>query len=212
MDEGLTCKISKFPDDTKITGRVTTTIEKALLQSDLDRLVNWSKKWQMTYNIDKCKVLHTGSNNNCTNYTMKSTEITKVKREKDLRVIIRNDLKPGKHSTEVVKSTNKLIGFIGRTFEFKLEKVVLTLFNALVRPHLEYCVQFWSSFYRKDRQTGGSPTTSYQTDFTTAKHDIRGTTARRYDRGFENVPWLWHRRCQQLFCCRPGKKHLQQRF
>ena len=150
MDEGLTCKISKFADDTKITGRVTSADEKALLQSDLDRLVNWSKKWQMTYNIDKCKVLHIGSNNNHTSYSMNNTEITKVNEEKDLGVIICNDLKPGKHCTEVVKTANKLVGFIGRTFEFKSEKVILTLFNALVRPHLEYCVQFWSPYYRKD--------------------------------------------------------------
>ena len=150
MDEGLTCKISKFADDTKITGRVTSTAEKALLQSDLDCLVNWSKKWQMTYNVEKCKVLHIGSNNNRSNYLMNSTEITKVKEEKDLGIIISNNLKPGKHCTEVVKTANKLIGFIGRTFEFKSEKVILALFNALVRPHLEYCVQFWSPHYRKD--------------------------------------------------------------
>ncbi len=95
----------------------------------------------MTYNIDKCKVLPIGSNNNRTNYLMNSTEITKANEEKDLGVIICNDLKPGRHCTEVVKTANKLVGFIGRTFEFKSE-VVLTLFNAPVRPHLEYCVQF----------------------------------------------------------------------
>ncbi len=75
MDEGLTCKISKFADDTKITGRVTTTVEKTLLQSDLDRLVKWSDKWQMAYNMNKCKVLHIGSNNNHAKYSMNATEI-----------------------------------------------------------------------------------------------------------------------------------------
>ncbi len=118
MDEGLTCKISKFADNTIISRRVTTTAEKVLLQSDLDRLVNWSEKCQMTYNIDKCKVLHLRSNNNRSNYTMNGTDITKVNEEKDLGVIICNDLKPGKHCTEVVKTANKLVGFIGRTFEF----------------------------------------------------------------------------------------------
>ena len=42
------------------------------------------------------------------------------------------------------------MGLIGRTFEFKSEKVILALYNSLVRPHLEYCVQFWSPYYRKD--------------------------------------------------------------
>ncbi len=67
---------------------------------------------------------------------MNSTEITKVNEEEDLGVIICNDLKPGKHCTEIVKTANKLIEFIGRTF--KSGYVVLTLFSALVRPHLKY--------------------------------------------------------------------------
>ncbi len=63
----------------------------------------------MTYNIDKCKVLHIGSNNNRSNFTMNGTDITKVNEEKDLGVIICDDLKPGKHCIEVVKTANKLL-------------------------------------------------------------------------------------------------------
>ncbi len=81
---------------------------------------------------------------------MNGAEIPNVNEEKGLGVIISNDLKSAKHCSEVVKTANKLIGFIGRTFEFKTEKVVLTLFNILVRSHLEYCAQFWSPHYRKD--------------------------------------------------------------
>ena len=80
---------------------------------------------------------------------MNGSELSKVNHEKDLGVTISNDLKPNKHCSDV-KKTNKLVGFIGRTFEYKSEKVILTLYNVLVRPHLEYCIQFWSLYYRKD--------------------------------------------------------------
>ncbi len=42
LDDGLTCKIPKFADDTKIARKVNTTLDKELLQRDLDKLSNWA--------------------------------------------------------------------------------------------------------------------------------------------------------------------------
>ena len=63
---------------------------------------------------------------------MNGTKPSKVSHEKDLEVTISNDLKPCKHCSDVVKTANKLVGFIRRTFEYKSEKVIHTLYNALV--------------------------------------------------------------------------------
>ncbi|MBN3271385.1 CFDP2 protein, partial [Polyodon spathula] len=51
---------------------------------------------------------------------------------------------------EAIKKANKMLGYIVKSVEFKSREVMLKLYNALVRPHLEYCVQFWSPRYKKD--------------------------------------------------------------
>ena len=150
LDEDVKCKISKFADDTKIANRVISLSQQQELQNDLNTLGEWAVNSQMFFNVDKCKVLHIGNRNVQANYTMNGKQLAKVEQEKDLGVVISSDLKPSKQCSEVVKTANKLIGFIGRSFEFRTEEIILNLYNALVRPHLEYCVQCWSPYYKKD--------------------------------------------------------------
>ena len=45
-----------------------------------------------------------------------------------------------------------MLGYIARSIEYKSKEVILTSYNTLVRPHLEYCVQFWGPHYKKDRE------------------------------------------------------------
>ena len=81
---------------------------------------------------------------------MNGIQLAKFEQEKDLSVVILSDLKSSKQCSEVVKTANKMIEFIGRSFEFRTEESILNLYNALVRSHLEYCVQCWSPYYIKD--------------------------------------------------------------
>ncbi len=83
---------SPLPAYPKIASKVTTTGDKDELQNnldnelqnDLDSLVSWAQKWQMNFNVGKCKVLHIGSNNDRVNYSMNGVQLSKVHQEKDL--------------------------------------------------------------------------------------------------------------------------------
>jgi hypothetical protein len=47
-----------FADDTKLNTVVNNTNDEMKLQGDIDRLMQWSKDWLLTFNKSKCKHVH----------------------------------------------------------------------------------------------------------------------------------------------------------
>ena len=60
LEEGVTGKILKFADDTKLFRKTKEIGDKQKLQDDIAKLVRWSEKWQMLFNFRKCKCLTQG--------------------------------------------------------------------------------------------------------------------------------------------------------
>ena len=78
-----------FADDTKIYNKDTNS---DVLQQDLDALYVWSKLWQLCFNVDKCKTIHFGRNNQDYQYTLHFEDIDSVDEDKDFGVIFQKDL------------------------------------------------------------------------------------------------------------------------
>ena len=93
LEEGVTCKILKFADDTKLFRKGKEFWDKQQLQDDIDKLVKWSENWQMLFNFGKCKCLPTGSGNTGMNYDMVGTILSKIVKEKDLGVTMNANMK-----------------------------------------------------------------------------------------------------------------------
>jgi hypothetical protein len=143
--------ILKFADDTKLFGNATSVDETNILQRDLDELVSWSKKWQMSFNTGKCKTLHIGHNNRLHNYNMEGVDVATTKQEKDLGVIIHTSMSSSPHVAAAVKKGNMMLGIVRRCFIHKSRDIMLPLYKAIVRPHLEYASQAWNPYLKKDR-------------------------------------------------------------
>ena len=85
LEEGVTGKLLKFADDTKLFRKTKDIGDKQKLQYVIDTLVRWSEKWQMLFNFGKCKCLYTGSGNTGMNYELGGTILSKTVKEKILR-------------------------------------------------------------------------------------------------------------------------------
>ena len=56
------------------------------LQRELDNVVLWAQKWQMEFNVKKCKVMHIGRQIDCCEYYMVGSKLVEETLEKDLGV------------------------------------------------------------------------------------------------------------------------------
>ncbi len=76
---------------------------------------------------------------------------------KDLGVTITLNLKFSLHCKEAACKVNRILGFINNNFSFKNKDIILLIYISLVRPHLEYAVQFSSPYHEKDSKIRSYP-------------------------------------------------------
>ena len=155
-----TCPVCLFADDSKIYCRVPRVnngkpeLEGAheALQNDLKELHKWATKWKMSFNVNKCKIMHLGYGNAKQEYNLDGTVLVETMEEKDLGVLIDNDLKFSRHVRGIVARANRMIGLMKISFENFDKDMFGPIYNTLIRPLLEYCVHAWSPYLVKDIQ------------------------------------------------------------
>ena len=105
----------------------------------------WESIWLLQFNPSKCKVVHIDINNNPKNsYVLNGFNIDVSAHEKDLGVITHNSLLWNEQIRECVSKANRMICWIVRNLVLRDRSVMLAIYKALIRPHLEYCVQLWN--------------------------------------------------------------------
>ena len=150
IDDSIINKLSKFADDTKLVGRVTTEDQVSSMRKDLNELYKWSEDWLMLFNAEKCKVIHFGGANAKSSYELGGECLTASEAERDLGVIVDRNLKVSKQCVKAAATASSVLGMISRTITNRSKDILVNLYKSLVRPHLEYCVQAWRPHLQKD--------------------------------------------------------------
>ena len=139
-----------FADDSKIYSEIRNEDDSKNLQKGIDNLVEWSSRWLMKFNAKKCKILHLGKNNPNHEYFMTNgTEVNKLDSttcEKDLGVNVDPLLSFDNHINMACSKGRQLSGMILNTLTCRCSEILVPLFKAIIRPHLEYANAVWSPY------------------------------------------------------------------
>ncbi|KAF4798790.1 hypothetical protein TURU_060690 [Turdus rufiventris] len=152
MDEGIKSFISKFADDTKLGACIDLLEWRRALQRGLEQLDGWAESNRMKFNKPKFQVLHFGDKNPLQHYRLGTVWLDSAQGERDLGVVVDSQLNMSQQCALVAKKVNSILACIRNSEASRTRQVILPLYMALMRLHLEYCVQFCALQFRKDAE------------------------------------------------------------
>jgi hypothetical protein len=151
MPEAVRSRLFLFADDNKVYRIIEkASLDRSILQEDLDKLYEWSKVWLMRIHPEKLFGMEIGADREVPEYeyTVGPMMVRTSKQERDIGIEIDDKLTFANHIDTQVKKANSKAGWLRRTFQFLTPKVFRPLYMQIVRNNLEYAVPVWSPYQK----------------------------------------------------------------
>ena len=123
------------------------------VNQELSKVASWLKANKLTLHPDKTKYIlfhpkkksvHTDN----MNLKIDGYNIERVHQTKFLGIIIHQHLSWTPHIKSITSKISKTIGVISKSRKFLNKSTLLTLYNSLILPYLQYCTLIWGSTYK----------------------------------------------------------------
>ena len=158
MDKNIkNSKINSFADDTRISKRISSLADCALLQEDLEYVIEWSKENNMMLHEDKFELLSYRTPASKTiadalpfmtevnSYTTSNgTTLDKSSIVRDLGVNMSDELSWSPHINLMVDQANQIASWVLGVFKDRSKQVMMQLYTSLIRSRVEYCCPLWN--------------------------------------------------------------------
>ena len=144
--ENVSSQMRLFADDSILYRQIDSPDDHKILQRDLETVLEWSKTWQMRFNIDKCHRMSITRRRKPINfdYRMEGKPIIKSPTEKYLGVVLSEDLRWNAQCKEVRSKASRILGILKRNLGPCSKEVKTRAYHAMVRPRLEYATAAWN--------------------------------------------------------------------
>ena len=144
-----------FADDTRIMRAIATCEDMSTLQQDLDIVVEWSARNNMSLHEDKFEYMsHSANRRNLLDhlpftsesyqYSTSNGMLTPVDSLRDLGITVSSDLSWTTHIKSMADKARQKAAWVFSVFHTRSAETMLTLYKSLVRSLLEYCCPVWN--------------------------------------------------------------------
>ena len=152
IGENVFSTLKLFADDCILYRTISTPSDCHKLQEDLNNVYQWSKLWQMNFNINKCVVLkcYKSASPITAHYHLNNHILECVKEHSYLGVILDQTMSFSPHVNNIVSKASKILNFVKQNLYKCSPLIKATAYISLVRPILEYASSAWDPHLLKD--------------------------------------------------------------